>query len=596
MIWRTACLASALACALALPQGLGCRSGTPRCSPESTLSGYALDRLLARQELLRRLEASSDGSSLRNADINALRRGIEREREVWCSNPLSPDVTPTRLSVEDFGARGDGIADDSAAFVRAIDFARQQGGAPTVLHVGKGVFRLATSIGLPYGRRGHLDFGGLTNFAVKGVSPQETKLVLADYDAMGFAMQHSRNVAFRDFDVSYEKTPFSQGEVESVDIDAATVVVRHKPGTLRPDGPEFRKRWRKGGSAGLVCGVFTHDCRRIHAPSFFYRIDADDLGDGRYLVRMNGEHPSWKQVTAQNLPVGSVLVIPDRGVGPVFDCNAASWVDFVDVWVRNARSAAFIAFGGEYVSGVRVKVFPKSQDLALSTNADGFYGSPGVYLVDSEFRNMNDDGGNCHMKACPVVARLGPRTLVHRLHGGTARPGDMLRLYHADGSVSADLTIASTRWGEWKKGEKLAFITETAEDIPPGVVTEADVPRPLTKEEWTKLESGVPVEIPQVADISFVPQGYGMGYVVKNCVFSDFRGTGVVVQCPNALLVSNRFERINVGIRQGALLRWREGIEPYNVTEFGNAFVDVPVMRERFVQPLMPGNKQKNAN
>lgn len=556
--------------------------------------GYARDRQQSRMELLSGRLRSDEAPALKAADVRALSRGIVEEAAIWRSNPLAPGVDAARLDVSAFGAKGDGVADDSAAFVRALAAVRALRGRPAILRLGAGTFRLATATNDARGLRVHLDCANVTNLAVLGVSPEATRLVFADYDARGVVMRNARNLVFRNLDVSYEKTPFAQGVIESVDLATATVTIRHQPGTLLPDGPEFRRYWRKAGTIGQVCGVFTSDRRRIHSPNVFYRIDADDLGDGRYRLKMNGGHPEWARVNERNLPIGATLVIPDRGVGPAFDCDRAAWVDFVDVWVRNARAAAIIAYDGEYVSGVRVRVFPKREDLALSTNADAFYGSPGVYLNDCEFRNMNDDGGNCHMKAQPVLAKLGPHALVHRTHGGKVRPGEMLRLYHAlDGSVAADLTIASTRWGVWKEGASPAFVTETVEEIPTGVITEADVPRPLSAEEWRMLEHGIPEEVPPVADLAFLPQGYGMGYVVKNCRFADFRGLGVNVQCPNACLASNRFERINVGIWRSAMLKWKEGILPYAVREEGNVFVDVPVARGTFVQALMPRNRKK---
>jgi hypothetical protein len=64
---------------------------------------------------------------------------------------LAPEANaagPETISVRDFGARGDGQADDTAAFQKALDAAGQNGGT---VHAGRGTFFFAGHLNIPQG-------------------------------------------------------------------------------------------------------------------------------------------------------------------------------------------------------------------------------------------------------------------------------------------------------------------------------------------------------------------------------------------------------------------------------------------------------------
>ena len=62
--------------------------------------------------------------------------------------PEANAAVPETISVRDFGARGDGQADDTAAFQKALDAAGQNGGT---VHVGRGTFFFAGHLNVPRG-------------------------------------------------------------------------------------------------------------------------------------------------------------------------------------------------------------------------------------------------------------------------------------------------------------------------------------------------------------------------------------------------------------------------------------------------------------
>ena len=62
--------------------------------------------------------------------------------------PEANAAVPETISVRDFGARGDGQADDTAAFQKALDAAGQNGGT---VHAGRGTFFFAGHLNVPRG-------------------------------------------------------------------------------------------------------------------------------------------------------------------------------------------------------------------------------------------------------------------------------------------------------------------------------------------------------------------------------------------------------------------------------------------------------------
>ena len=95
------------------------------------------------------------------------------------------------------------------------------------------------------------------------------------------ALDRSVNTTLSNADFSWREAPFAQCVVESYEPSNCTAVVRHHPGTLKPDDPCYRK-----ADHAQVCGLFTATGDKIlsRGATPFFDLRADDLGGGRYRI------------------------------------------------------------------------------------------------------------------------------------------------------------------------------------------------------------------------------------------------------------------------------------------------------------------------
>lgn len=98
---------------------------------------------------------------------------------------------PEALNVRDFGAKGDGKTVENAAFERAFAAVRALNGRPAVLKVPAGDYLFETTAA------SHLSLSGLTNFVLRGESPEKVRFLCGTYDAGCVQIDRCENVWVR---------------------------------------------------------------------------------------------------------------------------------------------------------------------------------------------------------------------------------------------------------------------------------------------------------------------------------------------------------------------------------------------------------------
>ena len=521
-----------------------------------------------RLEAAERLAALPSRTLLMQAELDEFRVSFRDALAHWANDPLNPAVKPVEINARDFGVKGDGVADDSSAFARAVDAVRKLGGRPCVLRIPAGQYLLGTAKKTVSGVTAQLDLTSLTNCAVIGDSPETTRFEFGVYGHTGVVLCNSENTTLARADFSWREAPFSQTVLESYEPSNCTAIIRHHPGTLKPDDPRYAK-----AKNAQVCGLFTADGKALHnrgAVPFFDR-RADDLGGGRYRIYFDAKRPSIKKFRPLS---GDVIVLPDRDNNiQGISTRGSSFCNLVHIWFRNARASTISGAGAHYVTADHCRTFPKSPDLVFSSNADTFYNARGSHLAHCEFWGMNDDGANSLGNGTGILSREGARTVViYARKGGRVRVGDVLQILHPmEGRFAGEFRIAALRAFKAKNGGERWAITFDR-DLPADLVTCAEAGQ-IDNATRYAISHGLG-KVKKAPDLLFFPLEYGTGFTMIDNKIHDLRGCGLNVQCPHAIVDGNVFENISLGMKITALTQWYEGTPPCNVVVRNNVFRD----------------------
>lgn len=518
------------------------------------------------------------------ADLRELDEVVAGEMARW---PLTPKeaggpADAEQMDVRDFGAKGDGVADDAPAFQKAFDAIRVRAGRPTVLRVPNGTYAMRTAKG-----KHQFSIEGLTNCVVLGESAGNVKIRFGIYDHIGGCyIRASDNVTVKNLEFAWEKTPFLQGRILSVDLRDATVTIRRKANTLSPTDPCWTNTTKgaHGDALNLDKGGIRYFCGSMHDPVsgridpecgwMFYLAEADVLGNDEYRLYFDPSKPN----TLDRLKVGCDLVVPNRskehqcavGLGNCSFCTFDSCI------VRNSRGASF-ASGSSYMpTFVRCRIEP-NLGLALSSDADGCISTRGTYLAHCDFRAMHDDGCNITGRGVFVNEVVSPRTILCDCvdsFGGISA-GDFFQLTNPfTGCVVGWFRAVSVTQIEWYGRAGYSIVADR--DLPTGIVTWRTLGGAEKVFDYKTLKrihagrakvKGMPTQI-------YCRVNKGVFPVVSDCRFWANRGCGIVIQTANALVEDSYACGQKEGVRVGSLCRYTEGPAPFNVIVRRNEIED----------------------
>jgi hypothetical protein len=493
-------------------------------------------------------------------ELAAFNSYFAQEAAAWKKYPTAPGVTPIRLNLKEFGAKGDGRTDDAAAFSNAFARIRSLAGRPCILEIPSGSYLLVGTGGF---HEPHLIAAGLTNCILSGASPETTSLIYGRYDGDGIRFPKAANVTLRNVQVYWKESPFVQGTVEAVNAAEGWIVIRHHPGTLAPDDPRFSRIGYPNS-----CVQFDAGGKPIRRPVLWYDYRSKDLGEGRYRLWFS---PEFESTRTMPVSPGAVFVFPDRDNRiEALRCPESTFFTFENVWVRNSRSGSFTPGNCFQPSLVRCRIFPRDRGLMLSTNADGFFCPAGSSLFECDFTNMNDDGCNSHNKGAILLAEADAGAgLVHEPFWGGAKNDYLTQIVCSmDGRFLANLRVKSVKLVS--SGSRTLQTTLFTDSPPPGIraYTTLGIPE-YTALERRKICLGVQ-KVEKFPDQIYAPRSQGVGFVCSGNRFTNLRGVGVQVQCSSSLIENNVIDEVYRGIELSGLLHYQEGPPPYNVVLRGN--------------------------
>ena len=539
------------------------------------------ERLEMRLEAAERLASIPERTMLLDAELDEFRAYFEEAFALWEQDPLNPAVKAVKMDLSDFISSGDAGAQPpsfvaDAAFTRAIAAIRALDGVPSILRIPAGDY-LICSVVTGSVLRGlcHLDFGGITNCAIVGDSPETTRIEFGVYSRNGFSLNHARNCTLANLDLSFREPPFSQVQIESYDSSSFTAIVRRHPGTLRPDDPRFLTR-RK---TEQVCIMFDKDGNYIRdrgIPYPFFALRAEDLGGDRFRIWFD----TRRAKIADYRPIpGDVLCLVERNAHEPLHIAGSEFLNLHRIWFRNSPSGTASSRVARGFTEDHCRVFPKSPDLFLSTNADTFYSPIGSHLAHCEFERMGDDGANCLGEGYEILGRDGPRTISIAKFRGRIRSGDVHVIVHAiEGRILGEFRVASVSASDGGLGAQSASFEGAVSitydcDLPPELTTVANVGA-MEMAAHKDIAHGLR-KATAAADILYAPLAFGTGFTMRDCRIHDMRGRGTVVQCPNAIIEDCVFENILGGMEIAGYTHHLEGIPPHNVAVRRNVFRDI---------------------
>lgn len=447
------------------------------------------------------------------------------------------------MNVRDYGAKGDGLHDDSAGINAAIKAAEAAGPGNMVL-VPAGRYRL-TSAGETGGRY-HLILRNADHLTVLGQG--KVTLVNTVLGNGAFGMYGSRSCTIKNFTVTNAQANFSQATIRAVDTYAKSVTLFVDPGYDELDRPGLRQPDR--------LKLFPVPGSPAWDQSLQPRIlDKTKLAAGRWLLTLDAAlGPEW---------LGKKAVYWPGGEGFSFDvigCSNPTVSDIRDYPRLGSNGFAPRANTGlitfrNYVLGP----VPGSPDLLAAAGVSQGVDNRGTLLLDGcDWRGFDDDGVNELTPFVHIVAKPAPRMLTVAYD-----------VYQIGDTVSV--------W-DWKDKRE----QERAEAQVTGIVKHGDGMETLTLDKDIAVVAvGPPVGtdrskimhdgIDRICDLSAVGSA-----IIRNCRLSCRRARPILIKSRNALIENCTIYASHApGIQAGAEMYWDEGPQTLSLTVRGCTFEDI---------------------
>lgn len=448
------------------------------------------------------------------------------------------DTPGGELSAGDFGATGDGVADDGPALRRALRAAQASGPGATV-RLGPGRYRVGEADSSGYA----LPVVGGQRLAIEG---EDATIVVTDPAIGCLRFTDSRECRVRGITIDYEPQPAAETVVTAVHRSTGTFEVETVRGSLGLDDPSFRFPRPDERHPGAFGAVFDPRTRRLKdgVPDHVFVVAADRRGPRRYRLRpRDGRLPL-------DLAVGDLFVYVTRLGGHALACYRSPAMRIADVHVRAANSVAFalVQSSSARIAGCTVAFGPDSQRL-ITTNADGVHAQAcpvGPTVENCRFTGMMDDGLNVYVPPLEVISVRGAAEI--EVTGPVpVRAGDRLEFSDpVSGRVKGMRRVESAiAAGDERLRLRLA--------------------QPL---------SGLSAEPGHDAgDHAFNLSASGEGYLVRDNVYEHHRGHAMRLHTGKGVVEGNRIRHTS---RDGMLVfndpDWPEGPHTRDLVIRGNTF------------------------
>ena len=336
------------------------------------------------------------------------------------------------INATDFGAKGDGVTDDTAAINAAIVAAQKQGvGAVVSLPSG----RYKTALGAEKSIR----ITGADGLTFQGEG--DTTIVSGDLDEPVFRLVDSKSVTVRKISIDHDPLGFTQGTITSVDIPSMTCEVSIDPGYPAPNDPTFK-------------GSQVHPF--VFPDKNYYQLDRYWPNPSQMVK--TGEHTwSWKlqgPPNVENWPGKRFFIYSERRSHAFILGNLRdTTLEDINYWGGGAN-AGFYVNGLEGITTFRrfvIGVPPGSTRLYSCAGGGQISGLRGKLLLDQcDFSKIDDDGIDILSNYTRIIEQRDKRTLVVQAKNSDYRKGDRVELWdwqHKKMRSDAIITTATSNPG-----------------------------------------------------------------------------------------------------------------------------------------------------
>ena len=336
------------------------------------------------------------------------------------------------INAKDFGAKGDGVTDDTAAINAAIGVAQRQG-AGAVVALPSGRYKTAIEA------EKSIRITGADGLTFQG--EVDTTIVSGDLDEPVFRIVDSKSVSVRKISIDHDPLGYTQGTITSVDIPNMTCEVSIDPGYPAPNDPTFK-------------GSQVHPF--VFPEKNYYQLDRYWPNPSEMVK--TGEHTwSWKlqgPPNIENWPGKKFFIYSEsRSHAFILSNLRDTTLEDINYWGGGAN-AGFYVNGLEGTTTFRrfvIGVPPGSTRIYSCAGGGQVSGLSGKLLLDQcDFSKIDDDGIDILANYTRIIEQRDKRTLIVQAKNSDYRVGDRVELWdwqHKKMRSDAIITTATSNPG-----------------------------------------------------------------------------------------------------------------------------------------------------
>jgi hypothetical protein len=355
-------------------------------------------------------------------------------------------VNAKEFHVKDYGARGDGKADDGPAIRRAVAAAVKAAPGATVVFE-KRRYRLARAK-----EDYHISLRGVKGMTIEG---RGAELINNPWNNI-VKIEECEDVTVRGFVIDCDPLPFTQGTISDVDAKAGSFLLKIQKGYDNPVEVYRQLGKTKPNWGWGVCMDPKERKRKPEAIMHFFIDSVTEVGD---LLRVQLVDNARKHAAELKEGDRFVITLKYGGHGASFAVSRSTNCRLENNTIYTAKygmtHGLFDNRGRIHVKGVKI-TFKPGTDRLISTPKDGFHckhNAIGPIIEDGLFEGMLDDTIN--ISVCPYWVRkdLGDNRYLIAEVQFSPRKGDILMAYRPKpGTITDGLVVKKVEGQSTPKG------------------------------------------------------------------------------------------------------------------------------------------------